>query len=561
MTPISPPTNARRLNSGIDSLEDREAFSSGLLRLYLFYRFFLGLLLLGVFSSRLAPQTFGYQTPELYFSTAVVYVVIGVITLGFYQLQKHRLRPTQVFLTLVADIIILIILMFTSGGLGSGIAYLLLITVAVGSIFFTGQLAVLIPAVASILLILEAIMAHLYFDESAENILPAGVLGLLLFLTSILFSRLSKALLEAREMALSESELSAELQELNQLVLNRIRTGILVVDSQGVIQQINTAARELMGQKPNNRVYAIGDSIRGEPRLLKRLLRWRKTPSAAPRPFIPKRGNTELQANFANLEQSDSQHTIIFLEDFRAAAQQAQQLKLASIGRLTGNIAHEIRNPLGAISHASELLAERQEEDKTTRRLTEIISAQVKRVNHIVESVLELSRKKRHNIEQLNLEEWLANFLRLYHQGKPEQVDIELRLPATPMNSISFDQVHLQQILTNLLDNALRFSKSSSGTPWAAIQVNYDNAESITTLDVIDAGSGVAQKHRKQLFEPFFTTSSRGTGLGLYIARELCTANYATIKYQGPEDEAPGYFRITFVHPKKILNATEEGND
>lgn len=558
---MSLPSNPRRPYSGIDSLEDREAFSSGLLRLYLFYRFFLGLLLLGVFSSRLAPQTFGHQTPDLYFSTAVIYVVIAVITLGFYQLQKHRLRPTQVFLTLVADIIILIILMFTSGGLGSGIAYLLLITVAVGAIFFTGQLAVLIPAVASILLILETIIAYQYFGESSDNILPAGVLGLLLFLTSILFSRLSKALLEAREMALSESELSAELQELNQLVLNRIRTGIVVVDSAGFIQQINTAARELLGQKPNNRVYAIGDSIRGEPRLLKRLLHWRKAPSSPPKPFIPKRGNTELQASFANLEQRDSDHTIIFLEDFRAAAQQAQQLKLASIGRLAGNIAHEIRNPLGAISHASELLAERQQEDKTTHRLTEIISAQVKRVNHIVESVLELSRKKRHNIEQLQLDAWLASFLKLYRQGKPDQIQIELLLPSEPMDTISFDQVHLQQVLTNLLDNALRFSQSLSGKPWAAIRVSCDSAESITTLDVIDAGPGVPKEYRKQLFEPFFTTSSRGTGLGLYIARELCAANYATIKYQAPEDDTQGYFRITFVHPKKILNATEEGND
>lgn len=558
---MSLPSNSRRLNSGIDTLEDREAFSSGLLRLYLFYRFFLGLLLLGVFASRLAPQTFGNYTPELYFSTTVIYVVIAVITLGFYQLQKHRLRPTQVFLTLLSDILILIILMFASGGLGSGIAYLLLITVAVGSIFFTGQLAVLIPAVASILLIGEAIVAHHYFNQSSDSILPAGVLGLLLFLTAILFSRLSKALLEAREMALSESELSAELQELNQLVLNRIRTGILVVDSLGMIQQINTAARELMGQKPNNRVYAIGDSIRGEPRLLKRLLRWRKHPSESPKPFIPKRGNTELQANFANLEHSDSDHIIIFLEDYRAAAQQAQQLKLASIGRLAGNIAHEIRNPLGAISHASELLAERQQEDRTTSRLTEIISTQVKRVDHIVESVLELSRKKRHNIEHLDLEEWLDKFLKLYKQGKTDQIVVDLELPSDPLEGISFDQVHLQQVLTNLLDNALRFSEGQTGALWAKIRVNSEDSASITTLDVIDSGPGVAQKHRKQLFEPFFTTSSRGTGLGLYIARELCAANYATIKYQAPEDGANGYFRITFVHPKKILNAIEEGND
>lgn len=544
--------------ANLDGRIQKGAFSARLLRLYLFYRFCLALILLLTFTSKLVPYVFGSFAPKLYLSSAIVYVVIAAITLGFYQLQRHSLRNTQLLITLIFDIAIQTLLMYSSGGLASGIGYLLLVTVAAGSIFFTGQLAVLIPAIGSICIILESILATMVFGREDDTILPAGVLGVLLFLTSLLFSRLSKALVVAQEVAETESELSAELEQLNQLIINRMRTGIVVVNGQGRIQQINRAAQELLGAAQSGKRFGLADSIRSEARLLKRLLRWRKNPNKKTKPFIPQHGNTELQANFAHLDQGGDGRTIIFLEDFRAAAQQAQQLKLASLGRLTGSIAHEIRNPLGAISHASELLGERCNNDPTTIRLTEIIATQVKRVNHIVENVLQLSRRQRHQPQKLDIQHWLREFVATYALGSREQPDIELKFSNPISEQCYFDPTHLQQILTNLLDNALRHSKAGTGAAWAALELTVAASDNSVHLDVVDAGSGVPAEHRGKLFEPFFTTSPGGSGLGLFIARELCAINYATLKYQGPSAGGHGYFRITFMHPDKIPNPSEE---
>lgn len=539
----------------------REHFSARLLRLYLFYRFFLSLLLLGIHASQIAPGITGSRAPEIYLSTAIIYVVLGAITLGFFQLQKHHLTEPQLLLTLISDIAIQTLLMYCSGGLESGIGYLMIVTVAAGAIFFTGQMAILIPAIGSICIILESVIAVRYFDRSTSGILPSGLLGIFLFLTALLFSRLSRALIVAQRIAETESEVSAGLQELNQMIINRMRTGIIVVDQHFHIRQINRAARELLGHAPERKPLAIGDSIQGEPRLLKRFQEWKALPSIRTEPFVSRFGNTELQATFATLEQGDSQSALIFLEDFRAAAQEAQQLKLASLGRLTGSIAHEIRNPLGAISHASELLAEIRDDNRTSTRLTEIIETQVKRVNHIVESVLQLSRQERHNPGRIDIQHWLTDFLQQFLQGKRNQPEVTLNIGSDIAGSVTFDPVHLQQILTNLLDNALRYSREATGAAWAGIIVNRQPGEQAIILDVVDRGPGVPPEHRGKLFEPFFTTSSGGSGLGLFIARELCAINFAAIKYQPPEAGNNGYFRITFIHPEKTLTVSEAAHD
>jgi len=541
-----------------NAVTNKERFSAGLLRLYLYYRFLLALLLVAAIAANAVPDVFGASVPSLFQSTAISYVVIAVITLGFYQLQHHSLKKSQLLATLIADIAIQTLLMYSSGGLGSGFGYLMLVTVAAGSIFFSGQLAVLIPAIASICIIAESVLSAILFDRTQANVLPAGVLGLLLFFTSLLFSRLSKALVAAQEIAASESELSAELQELNQLIINRMRTGIVVIDDSGLIHQINNAAQELLG---NSHSFRIGDSISGESGLLKRLIHWKQNPAQKTLPFISQRGNTELQANFARLEQSDNPRTIIFLEDFRAAAQEAQQLKLASLGRLTASIAHEVRNPLGAISHASELLAEIRETDKVTTRLTEIIETQVKRVNHIVESILQLSRQHSHQPQRIKIRPWLEHYLDNYLQGNRAEPKIAVRVSESAIDEVTFDPVHLQQVLNNLLDNAVRYSTEATGLPWAEIVVSRHSDQNVVYVDICDAGVGVPADDRSKLFEPFFTTSPGGSGLGLYICRELCAMNFATIKYQPPQDKEKGFFRITFIHPDKILNINEASHE
>lgn len=534
----------------------QDALSSRALWFYQVYRLTLALFLLGIFLSSLAPNIIGSAHPMLYFYTAMVYVGMTSLDLAISSRQRFRLRAPHLLFILLTDITVQTLLMNASGGLQSGIGYVMLVTVAAGSIFFTGQLAILVAAMASIGIIAESASSFFLTTGEQNTLFPAGLLGMLLFLTSLIFQGLNRALRKAEQVATLESEQSAQLQELNELIISRMLTGILVVNANGTIELINQAAVQLLGGNRPEAPFKRGDNIRLEPVLANQLRNWNKFPWLLANPFIPRFGNTEVQASFKAIDQSDQRRTMIFLEDFRAASQQAQQLKLASLGRLTGSIAHEIRNPLGAISHASQLLAEFRDHDDATTRLTEIIAKQVRRVNLIVENVLQLSRRQDHNFQKIDLHSWLAHFANEYTETARQPPDIALDFSAETI-STSFDPIHLQQVLTNLMDNAIRYSTLTTGTPWVGLRTRLGGIDKLPTLDVLDLGPGVPEQDRNKLFEPFFTTSSEGSGLGLYIARELCEINYATLKYEPPNETEAGFFRISFVHPGKILERSE----
>lgn len=527
-----------------------EAFTAGLLRLYLFYRFFLAGALLGGFYAHFPSDVFGRHLPGLFAAAAAVYLAAAALALGFYQLQGRHLGAAQIFACLLVDVAALSALMFASGGLSSGIGYLLLVTVAVGATLFTGQTAVLLPALASLAIILEAVVGHLLLGRDLATVFPAGVLGVLLFVTALIFAGLSRALDLAERTAERQARTSAGLVELNQAILERMRTGILVVDEAGTIEQINSAARELLGRTGAARL-AIGASLAEEPELAGRLAAWRRQPLARPAPFTPRLGGTELLPAFAALEGPHGRRALIFLEDLRAARQQAEQLKLASLGQLAGSIAHEVRNPLSAIGHAAELLAERCAEDAAVRRLTEIIRGQVRRLDQIVESVLALSKREPVRPQRLDLAAWLPRFVAQYRQGAPG-AEIALEL-AEGLRPILFDPVHLERVLANLLDNGLRHSRAHAGLAWAAVRGCADAETGALFLEVADRGPGVPPEARPRLFEPFFSTEPQGAGLGLYIAAELCAANHASLTLRS--EAGPGaVFRITFAHPDKIFH-------
>lgn len=539
---------------------DKDHFTPGalsvrLLRFYLLYRLLLALLLCAAFGVGLAPDILGSSGRQLFFFTSSFYLLVTLV--DFYRCRRQHYHPTAAHLLfiLLADITAHTLLMNASGGLGSGIGYLMLVTVAAGSIFFTGQLAILVAAVASIGIIIES-TSNLFTTPAHDTLFPAGILGILLFVTALLFQGLNRALRRAEQVASQESEQSAQLQELNEMIISHMLTGILVVDGQGNIELINRAAVQLLGGHDRTARFKRGDNLGREPGLAGQLHHWQQSPRHRPPPFIPQHGNTEIKASFKTLEQSGHKRTLVFLEDFRAATQQAQQLKLASLGRLTASIAHEIRNPLGAISHASQLLEELRDGNPANARLTSIIGKQVRRVNQIVENVLQLSRQHRHAFEPIELTSWLRQFVTDYADTCTQRPLIELRCEAETI-ATAFDPSHLQQVLGNLLDNAIRHSLQHSGSRWAALHAAVGGIDNLPVLDVLDRGAGVADGDRGKLFEPFFTTSGEGSGLGLYIARELCEINYATLKYQPPTATEGGVFRIGFAHPGKTLERNE----
>jgi two-component system sensor histidine kinase PilS (NtrC family) len=219
---------------------------------------------------------------------------------------------------------------------------------------------------------------------------------------------------------------------------------------------------------------------------------------------------------------------VIFIEDQTRVQTQARQLKLAALGRLTANIAHEIRNPLGAISHAAQLLREEPGMGDTAGRLISIINENSARLDRVVNDVLRLNRGERAHRERFRLADFLSGFVEQFSQT--ERIDpgvLRIEQAADPV--VLFDRSHLNQVMWNLCRNALRHSRRGPGS--IAIRFALERSGSVVKLDVVDDGPGVAPEARAQLFEPFFTTAAGGTGLGLYIAREVCEANGATLDY------------------------------
>jgi two-component system sensor histidine kinase PilS (NtrC family) len=256
----------------------------------------------------------------------------------------------------------------------------------------------------------------------------------------------------------------------------------------------------------------------------------------------------ELQPSFITLSQSPHHQTLVFLEDLAQISQHAQQLKLAALGRLTAGISHEIRNPLGAISHAAQLLQESEELNGADRRLTQIIQDHSQRMNRVIENVLQLSRRQQTLPQRLDLKPWLEQFVAETRERATEGQQIHLRIGSGDLKTL-MDPNQLTQILDNLLRNAWRHSALSHDPAQVWLELFVDADSQLPTLEILDNGPGVAPDHQAHLFEPFFTTSTQGTGLGLYLSRELCESNQARLDFK--PRQGGGCFRITFAHGRK----------
>ncbi|MEZ0152937.1 MAG: PAS domain-containing sensor histidine kinase [Candidatus Reddybacter sp.] len=530
---------------------DPSHLAQGVAKVYIYYRFSLSLVLLVIFYSGTASQVFGAHNPQLYLFTSIGYTVLATLTLAFLLIwQKDTSSSLLLFTHFFLDLIALILLIHSSGGPSSGLGLLMLITVAASSLVFSNQLALLTAALASILLLTEELYSAYVLDDSSRAIFPAGLLGFVLFLTAVLCRMLNERLRRSEQIALRESDQAAHLQDLNEMIIQRMLTGIVVVNAAGKIELINNAAIEMLGAENNTIALGSGTSLRATPALQKGYEAWLSQPWQKLPAFKVSESSTEIQAKFANLERSENKRTIIFLEDTRTAAQNAQRLKLASLGRLTGSIAHEIRNPLGAISHAAQLLAEEQDEQNSSKRLSEIIIKHTQRLNQVIENVSQLSRRKAPNAQNLHLESWLNGFIEDYKNSCPNEcaIEVETNNPAT---IIVFDTSQLHQVLTNLLENAHRHSLEYCSQAWARCVCHIDPRTQRPCLDLYDRGEGISAGLAGQVFEPFYTTSHNGSGLGLYLARELCEINFATLDYRVAENNKSGFFRIGFAHPEQ----------
>jgi two-component system sensor histidine kinase PilS (NtrC family) len=325
---------------------------------------------------------------------------------------------------LVIDLLAITLLMHSSGGVTNGLGYLILVAVAAGGILLRGQIAIFFAAMACIAVISETLYRFFYATLNNNALFSAASLGVLVFIIAIAFQYLTKKILTSTQEAQEQAQHVAHLQNLAQQIVERMRTGILVFNKDHEIELLNKSAMNLLALATDESRKLLLSDI---PVLENKVQQWKKSNSAhSPIVITDKSLTDEVKVNFTQLAPGEAADTLVFVEDNRAITQQAQQLKLASLGRLTASIAHEIRNPLGAISHASQLLGEAEMLAPDDQRLLDIINAHCKRVNQIIENVLQLSRRRATQPQQVQLNAWLKDFVQDYQNSKSHSININL---------------------------------------------------------------------------------------------------------------------------------------
>jgi two-component system, NtrC family, sensor histidine kinase PilS len=525
----------------------RHSLNLSLLRVYNYFRLVMGLGLLVVFLLSILRSPLGSLAPDLFLSVTLGYCAVNLTSVFVLPLVPRRyFHAERIAAVLVAvDIVVLTALMYGSGGVGSGIGLLLLVCVAAGAILGTGRIPLLLAALATIAVLYQELYISLSAPSLHDDYFQAGLLGGLFFGAAVAFAYLSRRVRENDLRALAREVEMVDLERINRQIIARMRTGIAVVDAENRVRMANRSARALLGCQADEALVEL-------PRVLAQHLdAWRNHPERRAAPLQVAPDTPEIRVNFSAVR-ADQPHAdvTVFIEDTAELQQQAQQLKLAALGRLSASIAHEIRNPLGAISHAAQLLCESEQLGPGDRRLTEIIHNHGQRMNRVVENVLETSRRRPPTPVRLQLAEQLTRFAEVFRDAVP---DAEIEIAVEPADAeVRMDKSQLEQVLTNLVGNAIRHSREHSGRAFARLEGGVDPRTDRPYLNIIDHGCGVAEKDVAHLFDPFFTTAPTGTGLGLYISRELCEANQARLTYyRHPADGA--CFRIAFSHPDRII--------
>ncbi|MEN0036158.1 MAG: PAS domain-containing sensor histidine kinase [Cellvibrio sp.] len=518
-----------------------------------------------MFQIQFAPKILGSDNPALFFYSSLTYTAINFMTLIVMWRLKYSPSQRKLFGSLLIDVVAISLLMHASGGAISGLGYLLLIAIAAGGIMLRERISFFLAAITTIVVLGEGTFRYLIVTNDNKSLFASGTLSALAFLTALLFQHLTKKIRLSYAEAEAQAAQAAHLQKLAQLIVERMRTGIVVLNKNLDIDLCNQAALKLLGTSING-----NEKLRliQFPELYKKYQSWQRS-SSDHSPYLKISGgtSTEAKVNFAYLEPDSANEVLIFLEDVRSINQQAQQLKLASLGRLTASIAHEIRNPLGAISHASQLLGESETIQASDHRLLDIINNHSKRVNQIIENILQLSRRRAAKPAQINLQKWIPAFISDYKSSKNNGHELNILVheknigdpqdKSPPHDSSTvfmldakFDTSQLQQVLTNLFDNGIRYGIKQENRPDLRIEIGVDINQQQPYIRVIDYGEGISNDNNKHLFEPFFTTENTGSGLGLYICKELCEANQAIISYRRTDD-GESCFHLQLAHPEK----------
>lgn len=513
------------------------------------YRCLLSTLLLYLSWQSAAIHLASFLSDDLFKISAVGYLITSITALVIYH-SIQRWRTYYTFITLIIDVLFLHLILIDAGGATTGFGSLIIIALAASAILIPDQRATFLAALSTVLTIYIEWLLSTTIQTYTPHFVESGVMGCGYFVTVLLATYLTSRMSLSELIVKEKSQTLHELETINKSIVESMRTGIIACDENFHALIINNAACEMLyGPAQHHQSSTAGTPIHQGLQL--RLLRWLQDDSIRTEPFQAYQGGPNIQVNFTKIGEAMHENILIFIEDIARYSQKAQQLKLASLGRLTASIAHEIRNPLSAISYSTQLLDESTQLTPSDKKLTAIMIKHTARINSIIENILQLSRRDNQvSPLPIDLKHWLHDFIVSFKETQTHACDIQIDIRVKD-TVINFDTGQLQQVLTNLLQNALRFSAKNNKGNYALIEVNAIADSNLPYLQVIDHGVGIEEAHAQSLFEPFFTTSSKGTGLGLYLSREMCEMNQARLEYISRKSGA--CFRITFAHPKRVV--------
>jgi len=488
--------------------------------------------------------------PKLLSLTLYGYLAFSLLCHFMAKMRKPDYR-SQALIQIFVDILAITLLMQASGGLSNGLATLLVVVICAASVLLPGELSFFCAAIASLSLISNQVIQHATNGFWAANYPQAGTLGVVFFVTAGIINLMSRRLAATAQLAFEHEQELKKLQILNGYVVERIKIGALVVDEHNVVALINKACLRLLG-KTSTQVEVGSVNVRSlSPALERQIEMWRRDTSSVLTPFsLIEDGGTKVIIQPFKLGELDNASLLIFMEDLSVHIKETQEVKLAAVGRLTASIAHELRNPLMAISHATQLLSESKKLTEEEKRLITIVEDNTKRTNVVIENILLVSRSKPSAPVMIELLSWVQKFSEDLKLPMLEKVKISIDIPEKI--KVFFDPEQLQQVLINLCENGARYSFQNTGEATLELRAGMDDTKDQRYyLDIIDFGRGVAKDLTTSIFEPFFTTEHNGNGLGLFIVKSLCDSNQSQIQYH-PDDKGRSCFRITFAKDMPI---------
>ena len=489
-----------------------------MLLVYDIYRLISVILFLGIYIYGPVYKPHSY----LYFSILFLYFIFGLMFLYFWQ-SRSLSFVNQVLLSGTIDIVAISTMLNIIGNLKSGYGILLYVTIAALSILVPGRLAIFFASMASFLLIGGNTMHYFAtYQNDLGTLYDSGIYGAGFFATALTAWYLAKWVYLSETLAQKRSDELAGMQKINEYIVERLHSGIIYVDEHKHVKLINSAARTFLEVSKTNLPLKLQDI---SPQLAQKcdtfLGRIKQNVDSAQvvleEPY--------LKVHLFSTHAAANPAVLIILEDMTNIAQQAQQLKLASLGRFSASIAHELRNPLGAIAHAIQLVGEDGKLSEEDARLKQLVIKNCDRMNGVIKNVLQLSRRQKSQPQTIDIELFLEQFKQEFCSHHACEMD--LRLPKDKPLHLVFDKSQLDQILIILCDNAMVHGKDEQGkvTIIIALKISTDR----TTLTVSDMGPGIPEELKNDVFEPFFTTLRSGTGMGLFIARDLCEINQARL--------------------------------